>query len=311
MEPPTRNSMWRFGYPNPVNFNDNEMWCGGAAVLQANKGKCGVCGDNWADPPPRTHEIGGKYGNKIITRKYTSGQTIDVTVDLTANHKGNFQFKVCRVINSRVEITQECLDKNILSFVLEDGKLTEKFEVKDVTKATEVYNMKIKLPAEIMCKLCVLQWTYTTGNSWGTCEDGTEAMGCGYQETFKNCADVSIFEPVPEDLRSLPDSSIPEKLSPDILYEDVTKEGEPLTPIVVKSQFCAGVGPYKMLGMNEWCQDNCMRYPPNCPQDICRCITSCKAIGRFKKKPGANLYCSDRCNVHSGKECPTDKCRCD
>ena len=31
MDPPARNSMWRFGYPNPVNYNDNELFCGGYA----------------------------------------------------------------------------------------------------------------------------------------------------------------------------------------------------------------------------------------------------------------------------------------
>ena len=28
-EPPARNSMWRFGFPNPKNYNDNENFCGG------------------------------------------------------------------------------------------------------------------------------------------------------------------------------------------------------------------------------------------------------------------------------------------
>jgi hypothetical protein len=31
MNPPARNSMWRFGFPNPVNYNDNELFCGGHA----------------------------------------------------------------------------------------------------------------------------------------------------------------------------------------------------------------------------------------------------------------------------------------
>ena len=31
MEPPSRNAQWRFGYPNPVNYNDNELFCGGRA----------------------------------------------------------------------------------------------------------------------------------------------------------------------------------------------------------------------------------------------------------------------------------------
>lgn len=31
MDPPARNAMWRFGFPNPVNYNDNELFCGGYA----------------------------------------------------------------------------------------------------------------------------------------------------------------------------------------------------------------------------------------------------------------------------------------
>lgn len=30
-------------------------------------------------------------------------------------------------------------------------------------------------------------------NNWGMCDNGTGALGCGPQETFKNCADVSVF----------------------------------------------------------------------------------------------------------------------
>lgn len=33
MDPPARNSMWRFGFPNPVNYNDNELFCGGYAGI--------------------------------------------------------------------------------------------------------------------------------------------------------------------------------------------------------------------------------------------------------------------------------------
>lgn len=27
---------------------------------------------------------------------------------------------------------------------------------------------------------------------WGTCDNGTEALGCGNPETYRNCADVTI-----------------------------------------------------------------------------------------------------------------------
>ena len=31
------------------------------------------------------------------------------------------------------------------------------------------------------------------GNTWGDCGNGTGAVGCGRQETFRNCADVAII----------------------------------------------------------------------------------------------------------------------
>lgn len=37
MDPPARNCMWRFGYPNPVNYNDNELFCGGYAGSSTNR----------------------------------------------------------------------------------------------------------------------------------------------------------------------------------------------------------------------------------------------------------------------------------
>ncbi|OQR75717.1 hypothetical protein BIW11_00726 [Tropilaelaps mercedesae] len=64
--------------------------------------RCGVCGDPWGEPAPRSNEMGGVYYKGIITRKYQQG------------------------------------------------------------------------------------------NNWGTCENGTQAVGCGPQETFRGCADVSV-----------------------------------------------------------------------------------------------------------------------
>jgi len=32
-----------------------------------------------------------------------------------------------------------------------------------------------------------------SGNNWGFCEDGTGALGCGPQETFRACSDISLF----------------------------------------------------------------------------------------------------------------------
>lgn len=30
------------------------------------------------------------------------------------------------------------------------------------------------------------------GNTWGQCEDGTSGLGCGPQEHFRTCSDISI-----------------------------------------------------------------------------------------------------------------------
>lgn len=35
MNPPARNSMWRLGFPNPVNYNDHELFCGGYAGIDS------------------------------------------------------------------------------------------------------------------------------------------------------------------------------------------------------------------------------------------------------------------------------------
>ena len=45
-KPAGRNSMWRYGFKNPSNFDDNGLNCGGFSLQwDTNKGKCGVCGD--------------------------------------------------------------------------------------------------------------------------------------------------------------------------------------------------------------------------------------------------------------------------
>lgn len=58
-----------------------------------NGGKCGVCGDNWADARPRGNENGGHYGLGHIVEEYKAGSVIDIKTLLTANHIGYFQYQ--------------------------------------------------------------------------------------------------------------------------------------------------------------------------------------------------------------------------
>ncbi|CAG2063368.1 unnamed protein product, partial [Timema podura] len=190
MDPPSRNSMWRFGFPNPVNYNDNELFCGGYAVQwEQNQGRCGVCGDPFHFIDPRPHEAGGQYAKGIIGRHYTSGQEIDVEVELTANHWGRFEMYLCPNNNPREEATQSCFDRFPLYL---SGSKDVGFQIPLETKKKAVFRYKVRLPPYVTCSQCVVQWTYFTGNMWGTCANGTEAVGCGRPETFRNCADITI-----------------------------------------------------------------------------------------------------------------------
>ena len=44
LDPPSRASMWRMGYDNPPDYNDNQGFCGGQDYQIAQGGKCGICG---------------------------------------------------------------------------------------------------------------------------------------------------------------------------------------------------------------------------------------------------------------------------
>ena len=71
------------------------------------------------------------------------------------------------------------------------------------------YRTKVKIPKNLECEHCVLQWRYHTGtfapwynfdrlikiisaNSWGSDENGS-GLGFGPQEEFYGCADVSFY----------------------------------------------------------------------------------------------------------------------
>ncbi|KAG8228486.1 hypothetical protein J437_LFUL009351 [Ladona fulva] len=83
--------------------------------------------------------------------------------------------------------TEDCFERYPLQ--LADGSGT-RYQLGN--GSTGKYDVKLKLPDGVKCDLCSIRWHYRTGNSWGVCPDGTGKMGCGDQETFRNCADISI-----------------------------------------------------------------------------------------------------------------------
>ena len=83
---PAVSPFWDMVVPN---YDDNQLYCGGLGPQIGNDYKCGVCGDNYKDARPRPNELGGKYGmSGIIPRTYSTGEVMDVEVQITTHHQG-------------------------------------------------------------------------------------------------------------------------------------------------------------------------------------------------------------------------------
>ncbi|XP_076458575.1 uncharacterized protein LOC143292274 [Babylonia areolata] len=190
MDPPSRSSLWRLGFHNPPNYDDNQLFCGGFNLQwERYGGRCGLCGDPW--PGPRDNEPGGRYANGLISRKYRVGQVIEVYVQLTANHKGYFEFRLCQHENPLTNITQECLDRHLLHLAQDSSQGGGSGS--GAYSSTQDLRIKLRLPRGLTCRACVLQWKYNAGNSWGVDRlTHTGCVGCGPQEQFYGCADVAI-----------------------------------------------------------------------------------------------------------------------
>lgn len=301
MDPPARNSMWRLGYSNPTNYNDNEVFCGGFGVqFLRNKGKCGVCGDNWADDQPRPHEGGGRYGQGVIGRRYTTGQNISILIDVTTNHQGWFITKLCPVDNPDQIVTQECFDQHVLPIA---GTNNDKYYIPKDTPKTAMLEYEVTLPVGVTCSQCVIQWTWKSGNTWGTCKNGTEGMGCGDQEMFRNCADIQIYSSVV----GYPPNAID---IPSAIYLRDSSAPTGRRPLIIKYQVCVPTEQYANdTSMVGWCQENCLSYPPNCPKDRCYCPNDCTAVGRLAGQEGTDVYCHRQC-LRYPSNCPKDECKC-
>ncbi|XP_030370953.1 uncharacterized protein LOC115621440 [Scaptodrosophila lebanonensis] len=200
IEPPSRASAWRYGFQTPPDYNDHELYCGGfTRQWKHNGGKCGECGDAWDLSEPRPHENGGQWGQGVIVRRYLPGSEMSIRVELTASHMGYFEFRLCPEPNAK----QTCLDKNILhiitGFPSQPSPTDADFRFYP-RNGSLIYTIKVRLP-EITCNQCVLQWRYVAGNNWGTCDDGTGAVGCGPQEEFRACADIAISTEIHTNMR--------------------------------------------------------------------------------------------------------------
>lgn len=201
-----KGSMWRFGFDVPPNYNDMSNYCGGKEnQWTVQNGRCGICGDAYQGP--RDHEDGGIYATGLIGRTYESGETINTTIDITANHFGYFEFRLCPLDMGKSRrprrLTQQCLDQHLLEIGPSDSKSNgdpTRYFLPHGNKS--YFYVPVELPSEIIsCKHCVLQWKYHAGNTWGKDQKGRKCLGCAdQQEEFYNCADIEIIERSPREL---------------------------------------------------------------------------------------------------------------
>jgi hypothetical protein len=84
-------------------------------------------------------------------------QIIDITVNISSNHKGYFEFRLCPKSSASELVTQECLNANLLKMADD----TTRFYLP--SQDSKPYFPRVKLPAGLICENCVLQWLYNTG----------------------------------------------------------------------------------------------------------------------------------------------------
>jgi len=267
LKPPARGSAWRFGFDTPKDYNDNAENCGGLGTQwnDQNKGKCGICGDRWDGE--RENETPGKYASGTIVATYSEGQVIDIEVQITKNHKGWFEFRLCENNDIKKDKSQTCFDQHLLQFA---GSGETRV---NVGAGEKIFKYKLKLPQGVTCSQCILQWYYKTGNSWGidfVTKKGCE--GCGPQETFWGCSDIAIsaggggggdsttFAPP----TAVTSDETTTTATTTTTTTTTTKSGEP------SPSKCRAVGVWKGdAGMDKWCVINCAR--GMCPSSDCSC----------------------------------------
>lgn len=183
LDPPSRGSRMK----NQLFVEDMKGDCGGFYDLwMVHDGECGVCGDAYGDAKPRKHESGGTFGRGRIVKTYNSESMINITVKITKNQLGTFTFGICSLDLDHLE-DDECFKKHPIY-----PASLRHYQLNPSTLAGKI-NITIQLPKFFKCVRCVLRWTYYTADKLGICMDDTKQIGCGQQDQFRSCSDISLI----------------------------------------------------------------------------------------------------------------------
>jgi hypothetical protein len=155
--PAARSSAWRFSPKFPIEYTDNQMNCGGfwKQWSAPNLGRCSICGEDWSLPAPRLYDLGGPRYVGALVGTYTAGQIMQATVEVTANHLGYFEFRMCNLdLTPGQDATQDCLDKNLLFDVF--GNSRQMVTANNIG----ILNYQLMVPKGLTCAHCVFQVSF-------------------------------------------------------------------------------------------------------------------------------------------------------
>ena len=90
-----------------------------------------------------------------------------MTIEITANHLGYFEFRLCPKQSAEELVTQECLDRYPLELIEMPGQGDGRVDGINfhIGSSTGLYFPSVRLPMGVTCENCVLQWYWTVGKS--------------------------------------------------------------------------------------------------------------------------------------------------
>lgn len=296
IDPANRASRWRYGFPGPREYTDNQLSCGGRNVQWAkHKGKCGVCGDEFGLAKPRFAYPGAFATDAPIVRVYNQSQKINAKIKITANHKGYFKFRVAPL--GKPPIKQHELDEYVLK--LENG--TAEWQLTSA-HGTGVFNITLQLPIHLTCKRCVLQWWWATGNNFVNDEP----------ETFINCADIEIRPRAGNKTKPKPTKrmvTLPPKPSRQHPHSGQNNSAK-AKPAPTKRMVTLPSKPRRQPPRHG-AQNKTVKPKPTPTKrmvDKQNENKSCRAVEERKSEDGMDLWCKQNC---SRGFCPESHCICD
>lgn len=122
----------------------------------------------------------------LAPNSYERGHIMKAKVQLTTNHLGYMEFSICNLDRGNHDDESERCFRPLYT-------LSGRTRVK-VFRNKNIYNVYLKIPTDLACRHCVFRWHYRAGNNWGYCPNAKYGrLGCGAQETFRTCSDISII----------------------------------------------------------------------------------------------------------------------